>query len=253
MPGRIQSIERAAAVLRLLSGDARGSSLAEISRTLELPKGTALGIVRTLQHVGFVQQDPDTGHYQLGGGVLRLGTGFLHGNELRRRALNWADVLASRTGESVHIATLHESRALVVHHVVRPEDSRRLDVGTLLPLHASALGKVLLAFDPRAGEEGAVEAEAAFTERTLTSPQRLRSELDQVRAQGWAVDVEELVHGEVSLAAPIRDHRGGTAGAVGIRGAVERLIIGEEPRPDVLSFVRDAARSISRELGAVPW
>lgn len=67
MPGRIQSIERAAAILRLMAGGARGLSLAEISRSLDLPKGTVLGILRTLQHVGFVEQDDATGQYQLGG------------------------------------------------------------------------------------------------------------------------------------------------------------------------------------------
>ncbi|MFC4560789.1 IclR family transcriptional regulator [Nocardiopsis mangrovi] len=257
MAGRIQSIERAAAILRLLAGGARGLSLAEISRTLELPKGTVLGILRTLQHVGFVEQDQPAGHYRLGGGVLRLGTRYLDGNELRTRALNWADSLAGRSGESVRIGTLHERHVLVVHHVFRPDDSRQtLEVGSLLPLHATALGKALLAFDPLAlPDEPEPDAPGlpAYTARTLTSRPALLAELDTVRANGWAPELEELVEGEVGIAAPIRDRSGTTVGAIGLSGAVERLCDDRGLRMDQVSYVRDAARSISRELGAHPW
>jgi DNA-binding IclR family transcriptional regulator len=258
MAGRIQSIERAAAILRLLAGGARGLSLAEISRTLDLPKGTVLGILRTLQHVGFVEQDASTGHYRLGGGVLRLGTRYLDGNELRTRALNWADSLAGRSGESVRIGTLHERQVLVVHHVFRPDDSRQtLEVGSLLPLHATALGKALMAFDPLAApdgpEEDAAPELASYTPRTLTTLPALLAELDSVRANGWAPELEELVEGEVAIAAPIRDRSGTAVGAIGLSGAVERLCDERGLRMDQVSYVRDAARSISRELGAHPW
>ncbi len=262
MPGRIQSIERAAAILRLLASGARGLSLAEISRSLQLPKGTALGILRTLQHVGFVEQDPESSRYRLGGGMLSLGTRYLDGNELRTRALNWADTLASRSGESVRIGTLHKHQVLVVHHVFRPDSSRQtLDVGTLLPLHATAVGKVLMAFDPLAAPEevAAVETDSpveltAFTRHPLTTMADLEAGLDEIREQGWGWEAEELVDGEVSIAAPIRDRRGVTVGAIGIRGAVERLR-DEAGRPDMeqVSYIRDAARAISRDLGVTPY
>ncbi|MFE1169841.1 IclR family transcriptional regulator [Nocardiopsis sp. NPDC058789] len=262
MPGRIQSIERAAAILRLLASGARGLSLAEVSRSLELPKGTALGILRTLQHVGFVEQDPESGRYRLGGGMLSLGTRYLDGNELRTRALNWADTLASRSGESVRIGTLHKHQVLVVHHVFRPDSSRQtLDVGTLLPLHASALGKVLMAFDPLAVPEevSAVETDSpveltSFTRHTVSSMAALEAQLSEIRDNVWGWEAEELVDGEVSIAAPIRDRRGVTVGAIGVRGAVERLR-GEDGKPDMeqVSYVRDAARAISRELGVTPY
>ena len=262
MPGRIQSIERAAAILRLLASGARGLSLAEISRSLELPKGTALGILRTLQHVGFVEQDPESGRYRLGGGMLSLGTRYLDGNELRTRALNWSDTLASRSGESVRIGTLHKHQVLVVHHVFRPDSSRQtLDVGTLLPLHATALGKVLMAFDPLAAPEEVASVETdspveltSFTRHTVTSMAALEGQMTEIRDNGWGWEAEELVDGEVSIAAPIRDRRGVTVGAIGVRGAVERLR-SDEGKPDMeqVSYVRDAARAISRELGVTPY
>jgi DNA-binding IclR family transcriptional regulator len=254
VPGPIQSIERAAAILRLLSGRSRRLGVGELAGELGLPKGTVHGILRTLQNVGFVEQDAETGKYQLGAALLHMGSSYLDGNELRTRALNWADSLAARANESVRIGTLHSGRALVVHHVFRPDNSRQaLEVGALLPGHASALGKVLLAHNPYATEELIAEGLASFTRRTVTEPETLRTELDEVRARGWASDLEELVEGEVSLAAPIQDRRGVTVGAIGISGPIERLSENGSPRSDLISFVRETARSVSRDLGAIPW
>ena len=175
MPAPIQSIERAAAILRLLSGRNRRLGVVQLAGELGLPKGTVHGILRTLAQVGFVEQDPETGKYQLGAALLHMGSSYLDGNELRTRALNWSDSLATRSGESVRIGTLHESRVLVVHHVFRPDDSRQaLEVGALMPAHATALGKVLLAANRYAAAELAAEGLPQFTPATLTDMGRAR-------------------------------------------------------------------------------
>jgi DNA-binding IclR family transcriptional regulator len=254
VPGSIQSIERAAAILRLLSGRTRRLGVGELAGELGLPKGTVHGILRTLQNVGFIEQDAESGKYQLGAALLHMGSSYLDGNELRTRALNWADSLAARANESVRIGTLHEGQALVVHHVFRPDNSRQaLEVGALLPGHASALGKVLLAHNPYATDELIDAGLTPFTPATVTDPDVLRAELTEVRGRGWATDVEELVGGEVSLAAPIQDRRAVTVGAIGISGPIERLSDNEGPRSDLISYVRESARAVSRDLGAIPW
>src|ERR1039458_9838320 len=212
MPRPIQSIQRAAQVMHLLSGRARRLSLVELSAQMGLPKGTVFGILRTLQQVGFVEKDPDSAKYQLGAALLHFGSTYLDGNELRSRALNWADSLAARSNEAVRIGTLHDGRVLVVHHVFRPDDSYQvLQVGSLLPLHATGMGKALLA------------------------------------------DNGELVDGEGSVAAPITDRSERTVGAIAISGPVERLCDAELPRSDLVAYVRESARAISRDLGAIPW
>jgi DNA-binding IclR family transcriptional regulator len=254
VPGHIQSIERAAAILRLLSGPSHRLGVGELAGELELPKGTVHGILRTLQLVGFVEQDADSGKYQLGRALLHMGSSYLDGNELRARALNWSDALASRSGESVRIGTLHENQVLVVHHVFRPDDSRQaLEVGNLLPVYATALGKALLAHHQYLAAELGRNGLRAFTPATITDLYRLYRELDDARELGWTADVEELVEGIASIAAPIEDRRGLTVGAVGIRGPVERLCEDRRPREELVSYVREAARSVSRELGALPW
>jgi DNA-binding IclR family transcriptional regulator len=250
----IQSIERAAAILRLLSGRNRRLGVVELAGELQLPKGTVHGILRTLQAVGFVEQDGPSGKYQLGAALLHMGSSYLDGNELRTRALNWSDSLAARSGESVRIGTLHDGQVLVVHHVFRPDDSRQaLDVGALVPGHATALGKVLLAANRYAAAELAAAGLPAFTASTITDRAALDADLERVLERGWAVDAQELVVGEASLAAPIHDRRDVTVGAMGISGPIERLLADGAPRNDLVSYVREAARAVSRDLGGIPW
>ena len=83
MPKTIQSIERAAAILRLLSGRTPRLRVVDLAGELGLPKATVHGILRTLTHVGFVEQDAESGKYQLGAALLHMGSSYLDGNELR--------------------------------------------------------------------------------------------------------------------------------------------------------------------------
>jgi DNA-binding IclR family transcriptional regulator len=256
VPGPVQSIERAAAILRLLARGSGRLGVGEIASSLELAKGTAHGILRTLQLVGFVEQDRATGKYQLGAALLHLGTSYLDVNELRSRAINWADALAARSGEAVRIGAPLDGSVLVVHHVFRPDDSlQTLDVGSLLPLHASALGKVLLAYDTELVGVLARGELTAFTRRTIVAPKVLARALGEVRDHGWAVETEESAHGQASLAAPIRGHGGLVVGAIGVSGAVERICDapGQQPNTTLVGYVRDAARAVSRDLGASRW
>jgi DNA-binding IclR family transcriptional regulator len=254
MPGNIQSIERAAAILRLLSGRSHRLGVVDIADELGLPKGTVHGLLRTLRHVGFVEQDEDSGKYYLGAALLHMGSSYLDGNELRTRALNWSDSLAARTRETVRIGTLHESRVLIVHHVFRPDDTMQiLDVGSLLPAHATALGKVLLASHPHVAEELIKAGLAAYTDFTVIDPSQFARELNRVRDRGWAFEAGELEPTRGSIAAPITDRAGRTVGSMGIFGPPERLFTSRLPRPELLTYVREHARAVSHELGAIPW
>lgn len=248
VPGSVQSIERAAAMLHLLAASPSKLSLAEVSGSLDLAKGTAHGILRTLADIGFVEQDRETGRYRIGAGLLQLGSSYLDENELRARAVNWADTLAARTDEAVRIGTLQKHEVLIIHHVFRPDDTpQTLDVGSWLPAHATALGKVLLASAPAAVRT--LSTLERYTSRTITSRAALETALAQVRGTGASVEMEEWTAGIAGLAAPIRGHGGLVVGAIGIRGSVDRICLTSGmARPALLADVIDAARAISREL-----
>lgn len=251
MARSIQSLERAAALLRLLAGGERRLGLSDIASTLGLAKSTAHGLLRTLQQEGFVEQDEASGRYQLGAELLRLGNSYLDVHELRARALVWSDDLARSSGESVYLGVLHQQDVLIIHHVFRPDDSRQvLEVGAMHPLHSTALGKVLCAFDPVAHSEAAEAEREAFTDRTLTELKDFEDVLELTRARGWADDIEETWDGVASVAAPIHDRRRMPVGAVAVTGAVERVCASETVQPRLVAAVRDRARAVSRDLGA---
>ncbi|MGP3925730.1 IclR family transcriptional regulator [Streptomyces sp. 8N616] len=250
MARTIQSLERAAAMLRLLAGGERRLGLSDVAAALGLAKGTAHGILRTLQQEGFVEQDAVSGRYQLGAELLRLGNSYLDVHELRARALVWTDDLARSSGESVYLGVLHQQGVLIVHHVFRPDDSRQvLEVGAMQPLHSTALGKVLSAYDPVAHSEVTEGNRKSFTTRTVTALEEFEGVLDLTRARGWAADVEETWEGVASVAAPIHDRHRMPVGAVAITGAVERVCENGDLRSALVAAVRDCARAVSRDLG----
>lgn len=253
MSAQIQSIQRAAAILRLLSEPARRRGLAELAAELRLPKGTVYGILRTLQTVGFVEQDTESRKYQLGPGLLPIGSSYLKGSELRLRALGCANALAMQAGESVRIGTLHENRVLIVHHILGPgEAGQALELGGLMPLHATALGKVLLANHPHLVEELARPL-PAFTTTTVTDPDRLSAELTATSRRGWASDTGEYHPGVASIAAPIKARDGVPVGAVAVSGAIQRVCRDGSAQAAIVGYVMESASRISRELGATEW
>lgn len=252
MPGNVQSVERAAAILRLLADEDEPLALAQIAAALGLAKPTAHGILRTLADVGFVEQPEANGPYQVAADLFEVGRGQrFDPNELRSRAMNWTDTLAARTGESARVATYYRGRAEVAHHVFRAGGGTQvLTTGAQVPLHASALGKVLLAHDPGAARRALRAELPAFTHRTITDRVVLQRELAVVRDLGWARALGEVDVDVAGLAAPIRDRGGYVVAVVGIEGLIDRLYDGRgKPRADMVDAVVDTGRAISRELG----
>jgi len=248
----IQSVDRALRVLAVLSGGRR-MGLGEIATQLGLPPSTVHGIIRTLLAHGMVVQEHDSGRYRLGPATLRLGNVYLDTLELRSRVAPWAEDLAARTGLAVRTGVLLLREVVVVHHVPRPDGSRQMpEVGIVIPAHACALGKAMLAFDDTAIArtlDDAAEGLASMTGDTVTDPAALKTQLDDARLTGLAVEVEEAVLGECGIAAPIADATGRVAGAVA-------LVVPSTEWPvdqGVLDTLRTAARSTSRELGAPRW
>jgi DNA-binding IclR family transcriptional regulator len=246
----IQSVDRALRILGVLQGDHR-LSLGDIAARLDLPPSTVHGIVRTLLAHRMVVQEHDSGQYRLGPAVLTLGNVYLDTLELRSRAAPWAEDLARRTGLAVRTAVMLVEDVVVVHHQPRPDGSRQMpEVGIVIPAHASALGKAILAYDDELADRlldgGALRS---MTGETITDERELRSQLDAARASGIATEVEEAVLGECGVAAVLSDRLGGAVGAIGLVASSEQWPLDSA----TLTALREAARSVSRELGATSW
>jgi DNA-binding IclR family transcriptional regulator len=245
----IQSVDRAIRILGVLQG-ARRLSLSEVASRLELPPSTVHGILKTLQAHGMVVQDRDSNRYQLGPAVLKLGNVYLDTLELRSRAVTWSEELARRSGHAVRTGVLTFDEVVIIHHEPRPDGSRQMpEVGIVIPAHASALGKALLAFLPDQVDELTGDKLRSMTSETLVDPAVLRAQLAEVAKEALATEREEAVLGEAGIAAPIFDASGVAVGAIGI------VLPAADWPPAESSFtaVREAARNISRELGAPRW
>jgi DNA-binding IclR family transcriptional regulator len=241
VPGSVQSIERAAAILQVVAGSRGTLGVTDIAEAVGLAKTTTHSLLRTLLLVGFVTQDRATGRYSLGTGLLRLGN-HLDVNELRARASNWTDALAARSGHAVRLATLLGEEVLVVHHVFRPDDSAQvLEVGTTLPA-TTALGKVLYAHShPHTGHRSTGH---------LGTGSPAPVELAEVRVRGWAAERGEYEPGLGGIAAPVRGPGGLVVAALGVSGPWSALFDSRGvPRSLLLALVTEAAHSVSRELG----
>jgi DNA-binding IclR family transcriptional regulator len=243
----IQSVDRAMRILAVLQG--RRMSLGEIASRLGLAPSTAHGIVRTLLGHGMVVQEPDSGHYRLGPATLRLGNIYLDTLELRARVAGWAPELARRTGCAVRAGVPLLDDVVVVAHEPRPDGTRQMpEVGIVIPAHACALGKALLAFGAAPSFPGPSDTLHSMTAETITDRSVLAATLARVRATGVAPEVEEAVIGECGIAAPLADATG-LVGAIGLVTPVSGW-----PLPDTaVDALRDTARAVSRELGATAW
>jgi DNA-binding IclR family transcriptional regulator len=251
VPGRIQSIERAAAILDVIARAPFGVGVGEIATALDLAKPTTHGLLTTLCAVGYVRRG-DNGSYLLGERFRRLGGHPLDPNLLRSVALNWTDTLAARTGESVRIGTLDGLQVRVVHHVFRPGTAAQtLDVGRLLPLHATALGKALLAYTPGLTDQLVRAGLDAFTRRTHTTLRAVDDEVRRTRARGWSAVDGEFAPGSAAVGAAIRGPGGQVVAALSVAGTVESVLGATGARPSVVEPVRDTAEAVSRELGQV--
>ena len=125
--------------MKVLASGPRRLGVSEISDRLGLSRPTLHGLLQTLQAHGFVEQDRDSDEYQLGPGLLQLGTSYLDINELRARSIGHADRLASRTDSAVRVGVMHGASVVGVHHAFRPDVTLQiLEVGAELPLHARA-------------------------------------------------------------------------------------------------------------------
>ena len=245
----IQSVEREAAVLRLLGGAGRPLALAELAAALDLPRPTAHGIVRTLCDEGLVDQDPATARYRLGAGLGRLGAAWDR-HDLRSRSMNWADALAASTGCAVYLGVPEGGGVGLVHHVFRPDGSpQRLRTNTVQPLHGTAWGLCLLAFAPLAARPGPVLER--YTRRTPVTAEELAERLDETRRRGWAVDRGGYEPDAGGLAVPIRSGGGLTVAALGVGAPVHELFGSDgRARPDPLVHLTAAAGEIAASLEA---
>jgi DNA-binding IclR family transcriptional regulator len=223
---RVRAVEHAIDVLDTMAAAGRPTGVSDIGRRTGLSKASVHHILATLEARKFVMREPESNLYRLGWALYELGSTVVRNLDISRIARPFLDRLAEQTGESVLLGILDEDAVLYLDRGEAPTGLRMTaNAGRRGPLHATASGKVLLAFtDDHDLFHRIVDSPLrALTRTTITDPSVLRHEIAQVRQTGYATCWQETEVGLSSLAVAIRDYTGAVAGSIALAGPATRL------------------------------
>ena len=246
----LQSVSRAIRALELIA-EAGALGVTELGRALDVHKATASRLIATLAERGLLERDPVTEKYRLGFGLIRLAGAAMAGLDLVRTAHPILEDLAERTRETVNVGVLSGDAVVYVDQVAGTRSIVSVNwVGQRTPLHCTSNGKVLLAFMREdARDRLLAEPLPRLTPRTITDPERLRAQLTEIRARGYAQTMDELEEGLNAVAAPIRGMNGDLLAALSVSGPAFRMRGVDLPR--IGRATAEAAAVVSRRLGHV--
>jgi len=250
-PIPLQSVHRALDLLEALADEKDGLGLTALARRVGLKPGTAGNILRALKERGFVDQRPGSTDYVLGSRLMTLAGRSLNRLDIARLAQHPLQQLHEYSGETVFLSTRQGAYLtnLTVIDGIHPIIARAERRAQRANLHATAMGKVLLAYLDEAAVDTAF-AEAglpALTGRTITDLAILRGHLAEVRRNGYALNHEEESPGVCGIAAPVFDHLGGVVAGVCVGYPAERN--DQIDKDALIERVRACAAEISRALG----
>lgn len=215
------ALENGIAVLELISSK-RSSTVTEIAAALGVNKSTVSRIIKTFIQKDMVEINRLSGMYSVGPALLQMSNNYYKSRNLVGHIKKVMDVLCHQVEESVHLCTLSNDGAVIVEQSESP--SRLVvnaKIGNREPLHASSVGKCLLAFADKAQREimlANIRYEQ-FTQNTIITEEKLLVELDKIRNLGYSIDDNELTCDIRCVAVPVIDSRRNCLYSIGISGA----------------------------------
>ena len=248
----IKSLDRAMAVFERLSKSG-GMTLTEIAEALEQSPATVYRVLVTLEGRGLVEFDADAQIWHVGSQAFVIGARFLRRTNLVERARPILRRLMESTGETANLGREQGGQVLFLVQAETHENIRAFfPPGTLSSMHASGIGKALLAYmDAEKRATVVNQPMERFTENTITRPDLLEAELGHVRTRGFSMDMEERNLGMVCIAAPVFDHNEVAIAGVSVSGPTSRVT--PEKVEAFSSAVLKASRDLSLAIGgAVP-
>ena len=252
-PESVAAVLKVFALLQALS-ERDDTGISDLSVRLAMPKATVYRFLQTMMTLGYVRQESDSERYGLTMKVFELGTKALQFPNLIDLSKQHMQMLADMTGETVHLATLIDSEIIYVHKV----DSRHMlgmysRVGRRAPLHCTAIGKVLMAWDdPERRDRVLKGAEfKRFREKTIVEPAAFLAELERVKAQGFGEDREEFDDHIRCLGVPIFDRLSRPIAGLSISFPTCRY--DESKEAETVAMLQAASRDISAQLGCTQF
>ena len=246
----VASVARAVALLDALAESPDGLGVNELARRIGVNASTASRLLATLERGRLVQRTGG-GPYRLGLRLVALADGVLARLDVRELARPRLRELVTQTGETATLSVPAGAEAVTVDFVAAESSVVSVArLGRRSAGHATAVGKVALAFAAGPPALPGTDGLARFTEHTITDPEALAAEIEAVRARGWAEAAGEREPDLVALAAPVFDRAGELVAVLGLQGPAARLT--EQRRRAVRRALLAAADGLSRSLGGAP-
>lgn len=247
--GVTRTLDRGLRILEVIADEA-SLSLSEISRRLDLTPATTSRLLETLRSRDYVHQDEQTGLYDVGPRAFQVGSAFTQRLRVHQVAEPVLIRLAETLGDTVSLAVREKNDVIFIDQREGRGMIRMASrLGVRAPLHCTAAGKVMTAWlwESALQEAFGEEPFQSFTPRTITTWPALLTDLDRVRAQGYALDLEEYEQQICCLAAPVRGRDGRVVAAVSVSRVASRFPL-EDPSAIAETIVA-AAEDLSRRLG----
>ncbi|MDH4135947.1 MAG: IclR family transcriptional regulator [Anaerolineae bacterium] len=244
------SVRRAITILEHLAEAQEPKELTAVSHDLAMNKSTVYRFLSTLAKAGYVRQESDTGRYALGPRVAWLAAKFLETVDIRQLARPILEELGRESGETIHLAILDQDEVVYIEKIDGRQAVQMVSrVGSRLPVHSTALGKVLLADLPESQWQRYISEVGltAHTPNTIVVPEAFFEHLRQVQRQNYSIDNVENEEGVRCVAAPIRDHTRKTIAALSISGST--ITMTPEKVESLVPLVQKGALTISERLG----
>lgn len=250
---KIQTLERTISILDCFTLDEPVLGVREIARKTGLSSSTAGRLMANLKDFGILNQDTETLLYMMGSKVLAWAGIYTATSDIRTQALPVMVRLQDQTRETISLYVLEGSERVCVERLESPETVRIVArVGRRIPLYAGSAGKVFLAFLPDERTEEILNTTKLIpmTKRTITDADELRTNLQKIRKQGYAVSKGEWILEASGVAAPVFDQHGRIAAALTISGPTQRIT--DERIREIAGLVKEGASLISSEMGYFP-
>jgi DNA-binding IclR family transcriptional regulator len=248
-----QTVERALSILTCFTDAQPRLRVADLARQLELSQSTVSRLLATLESLGFVERDPQTGLYSLGLELVTLAGIALNQSEVRRQAMAELSAVAAELGLAANLAILRGDEIFYLATVEGPKAPKYYTmIGKRNQVHCTGMGKALLAHLPEAEREAILGRlpYPVFTPYTAASAEALQPMLQRVIARGYAIEREELAFGRACVAAAIRDASGAVVAATSISGPLSALDL-EHREEQLAARVIEMADHISHSLGYI--
>lgn len=245
------TVERTLSILETVAHSTSGMTNSDISRRLKMPKSSASYILRILEGRGYLTREKNSGRYRLGLKLMGLTREAATHTDIREVAKPIMENFVKRNNLATHLAVLDNGRAVYVEKVENTNSFIKMDiwVGHRLPVHSTAIGKVLLSEMTEAEVLSILELRGMErkTPKTITNAKKYLKELENVRKYGFAMDNEENALGVRCVCSPIFDAQGRVVAALGTSDTIIRL--DETNLPKTVEMVRKSAGEISALLG----